>query len=53
MSEAEAEALKALASIEGRERKKYIELHLRNLIKASWEVLPARIVRDLNKSSKN
>lgn len=49
MSEAEAEALNVLAGIDCRERKPYIELHLRNLIKASRDILPTKTVKALDK----
>lgn len=53
MSEAEAEALNVLAGIDCRERKPYIELHLRNLIKASREILPKKVVNNLDNERGN
>ena len=49
MTEAEADALNVLAGIDCRERKPYIEMHLRNLIKASREILPIKTVKALDK----
>jgi hypothetical protein len=47
-TEAEAEALRVLAAIDCRERKPFLELHLRNLLKASRDILPIKTVEALD-----
>jgi len=47
-TEAEAEALRVLAAIDCRERKPFLELHLRNLLKASRDILPIKTVQALD-----
>jgi hypothetical protein len=47
-TEAEAEALRVLAAIDCRERKPFLELHLRNLLKASRDILPIKNVKALD-----
>lgn len=47
-TEAEAEALRVLAAIDCRERKPYLELHLKNLLKASRDILPIKNVKALD-----
>jgi hypothetical protein len=47
-TEAEAEALRVLAAIDCRERKPFLELHLKNLLKASRDILPLKNVKELD-----
>jgi hypothetical protein len=47
-TEAEAEALRVLAAIDCRERKPFLELHLKNLLKASRDILPIKNVNELD-----
>jgi hypothetical protein len=47
-TEAEAEALRVLAAIDCRERKPFLEMHLRNLLKASRDILPIKTVETLD-----
>ncbi len=47
-TEAEAEALRVLAAIDCRERKPFLEMHLRNLLKASRDILPLKNVYALD-----
>jgi hypothetical protein len=47
-TEAEAEALRVLAAIDCRERKPFLEMHLKNLLKASRDILPIKTVQALD-----
>ena len=47
-TEAEAEALRVLAAIDCRERKPFLELYLRHLLKASRDILPIKNVEALD-----
>ena len=53
MSEGEALALDYLAGIECRTRKPYIEMHLKALVKESREILPKKVVDNLDKEREN